>query len=88
MDTEIILDALKSIGIDTDEVQLQNVKDDSLTLRYRYWKWLPEGKETELKDKLGEEYKITPDTYTDDDRETDEGRPIFRYLHSYIIKKV
>lgn len=85
---EAVEKALEAIGIDVKEVQLQNVKEDSLTLRYGYWKWLPENKGAELIEALGDAYTVTPDTYVDDDGEDDEGRTMYRYLHSYIIKKV
>lgn len=85
---EIVRKALESIGVEMDKVQFQNKKEDSLTLRYGYWNWLPDNKGAELMMELGDSYTVTPDTYVDEDGDDDEGRPIYRYLHSYVIKKI
>lgn len=86
MARETIKEALIAIGIEENKIRLTESKDGLITLRYAYWNWLPEGMEPKLRDKLGERFTITPDTYVDDDGEGEGGRTIYRYLHSYIIK--
>ena len=87
MAKETIRKALIAIGIDESKIRLTEHKGGSITLRYAYWNWMPEGTLPKLVEKLGDGFSIEQDTYVDDDGEGEGGRTIYRYLHSYIIKR-
>lgn len=82
MDLQPIIDAMLEIGVDREDFQFQNNKEESVTLRYKYWKFLSFNNEVLLRAKLAKkQLSVSRETYDDDD-----GIGI-RYLHSYKIKK-
>lgn len=76
---------LELSGTDMKMVEFKEVKDNSLTLRYGYWKWLPSKIAEKLLALLKDKFEVTLDTFVDEDDY--DGKPFYRYLHSYKIKR-
>ena len=82
---EIVNKALLKSGLNEKDFDFKMTSENKCTLRYGYWKTMPEDLLMNLHKELST-MDIEHDVYVDDDGDADDGRPMYRYLHSYEIK--
>tara|TARA_B100001094_G_C17761598_1_gene590653 strand:- start:159 stop:446 length:288 start_codon:yes stop_codon:yes gene_type:complete len=82
---KIVNKALIELGQTEKDFDFKTAEENKCTLRYGYWRTMPDELHVNLIEKLSM-MDIVHDVYVDDDGETEDGRTIHRYLHSYEIK--
>ena len=84
MIAEIVKRTLLSIGVSEKDFDFKRDEPKRCELRFGYWRRMPDDIIAKLEQELSD-MNIEHDIYEDDDGETDDGRTMYRYLHSYII---